>query len=174
MSEVELEYIRMRQSRFKRLLRIWRRPLHPVRVVFSLIGVGVFSIPFIGFYFKYYPKDFYLFIIYPLLFLVAHLVWFRLPFVKRWVRWVLFWLTLSIVVALGMGFLITVYSKQPFNSVSQWITDHLDISIRSATIYVIFPSLVVSALYAGVLMLALHVYREYRKRLYFRRFFKGK
>ncbi len=162
----------MKQSRFKRLLRIWRRPLHPVRFVFSIIGAGVFAVPFITFYFKYYPKDFYLFLIYPLLFFVAHLVWFRLPFVKRWIRWLLFWLTLTVVVSLGMGFLITVYGKQCPNSVTEWITDHLSISIETATFYVILPSAVVSAIYAGILMLALYLYREYRKKLYFRDLFR--
>ncbi len=164
----------MKRSRFKRLLRIWKRPLHPVRVILSLIGAGVFSLPFIDFYFRYYPRDFYLFVIYPLLFLVAHLVWFRLPFVKRWVRWILFWLTLSVVVSLGLGFLIMVYGNQHPNSVTEWITNHLNTSIETATLYVIIPSVAASAVYAGILMLGLHLYREYRKKLYSRGLLKKK
>ena len=83
--------------------------MHPVRAIFEVCGTLLFAVPFLAAFAMTRSAPLYLYLLYPLLFLVSHFVWFRLPSVDRRVRWFLFWLTLTLVAALGAGFMFWSY-----------------------------------------------------------------
>ncbi len=157
----------MGKSKLERFLWIFGRPIHPVRAAFAITGFLVFTLPFFVFFIKGYRVGSYFYLLYPLLFLIAHLVWFRLPFVKKRTRWLLFWLTLSVVISLGIGFLVTLTRTK---NIESWLTSRFressEESLLTVIIWIFFPSAAISASYSILLLLALKLYRKYRKSIY--------
>ena len=114
----------------------------------------------------------YLYLLYPLLFLVSHFVWFRLPFVERRLRWLLFWSTVALVAALGAAFMYWSYREagargsdfpvQGIFSIPHWVAPNIDADFTTAAVYFLVPAAAGSAVYCLLFGLFLKLYQRYR------------
>jgi hypothetical protein len=145
--------------------------IHPVRATFEVCGTLLFAVPFVVAFALTRGAPFYLYLVYPLMFLVSHFVWFRLPSVERRLRWLLFWSTLTVVAALGAGFIYWSYREAALRgagvlhgifSVPHWVSPNLDVDFPTAAVYFLIPSAVGAALYCLLFGLFLRLYRTYR------------
>jgi hypothetical protein len=165
--------MKLGETEFGKYIRSIAKTIHPVRAVFEVCGTAVISIPFITAFVLNHSAPIYLFLLYPALFLVSHFVWFRLPSVDRRVRWLLFWFTLTLIAALGSGFLFWSYLEAVEAGadftlsgiwlIPQWVNPTLDVPFPTAAVYFLIPSGVGSALYCLILALFLRLYRRYRE-----------
>jgi hypothetical protein len=154
-------------------LKAIARTIHPVRALFEVCGTMIISIPFLVAFFFNRSAPIYVYLLYPALFLVSHLVWFRLPFVDRRVRWILIWFSLTIIVALGSGFLYWNYREAVAAGASftptgvflipHWVSPTLDVPFPTVCVYFLVPSGIGAALYCLILALFLKVFRKYRQ-----------
>jgi hypothetical protein len=146
------------------------RTVHPVRAIFEVCGTVLFAIPFLAAFAVNRSAPIYLYLLYPLLFLVSHFVWFRLPSVDRRVRWFLFWVSLTLVAALGAGFIYWSYretigpgfSPQGFFAIPHWVSPTMDAAFPSVALYFLVPSGAGALLYCLLFALFLRIYRKYR------------
>jgi hypothetical protein len=146
------------------------RTVHPIRAIFEVCGTVLFAIPFLAAFAVTRSAPVYLYLLYPLLFLVAHFVWFRLPSVDRKVRWFLFWLSLTLVAALGAGFVYWSYREtmgpgfnpQGIFAIPHWVSPNIDAAFPTVALYFIVPSAAGAALYCFLFALFLRIYRKYR------------
>jgi hypothetical protein len=146
--------------------------VHPVRAVFEVCGTVLFAMPFLAAFAMTRSAPLYLYLLYPFLFLVSHFVWFRLPSVDRKVRWILFWATLTLVAALGAGFMYWSYREanlrgsgfpaQGFFAIPHWVSPNIDVPFPTVAGYFLLPSAAGSALYCFILALFLRIYKKYR------------
>lgn len=148
------------------------RTIHPVRAIYEVCCTALFTIPFLAAFAMTRSAPLSLYLVYPLLFLVAHFLWFRLPSVHRRLRWFLFWLTLTVVVALGAGFIFWSYREaaargagvppETMFSIPHWITPTINVAFPSVAVFFLVPSGVGAALYCLVFSLFLRIYHAYR------------
>jgi len=145
--------------------------IHPVRAAFEVCGTLLFAVPFVVAFAVTRAAPMYLYLVYPVLVLVSHFVWFRLPSVDRRVRWLLFLSTLAVVAALGAGFIYWSYREAALRgaatlngvfSVPHWVSPNLDVDFPTAALYFLVPSAVGAALYGLLFGLFLRLYRTYR------------
>jgi len=168
---------RLRESRFARYLAAMARTVHPIRAIFEVCGTVLFAIPFLAGFAINRSAPLYLYLLYPVLFLVSHFVWFRLPSVDRRVRWILFWLTLTLVAALGAGFIYwgyleaTARGAHPVGifAIPHWVSRNIDVPFPTVALYFLAPSACGAAVYCAVLALFLRIYRRYRVEEHHRR-----
>ncbi len=168
---------RLKRTKLSRFLWIFRRPMHPVRSAFSVTGALLLSLPGFIVYIRFHYIGVLVFVIYPLMFLFAHLVWFRLPFVKKNVRWLLFLFTLTIIIALAAGFLFMIcrqngilrqaVSIRPDISKAEvswltWLENEFKGNFANITLYFFLPSLFAALIYTALLFFALKIYRTGR------------
>jgi hypothetical protein len=149
------------------------KTIHPVRALFEVCGTIVISIPFLVAFVFNRTAPLYVYLLYPALFLVSHFVWFRLPFVDRRVRWGLFWFSLTIIVALGAGFLYWNYREAVTAGASfkptgifwipSWVSPTIEVPFPTVGVFFLVPSGLGSALYCFILALFLRVYQKYRQ-----------
>jgi hypothetical protein len=143
--------------------------VHPVRAIFEVCGTLLFAVPFVTACLMTRAAPFYLYLVYPALFLVSHFVWFRLPSVERRLRWLLFWATLTVVAALGAGFIYWSYREAAAGaavrgifSVPRWVSSSLDVDFPTAALYFLVPSGIGAVLYCLLFGLFLRLYARYR------------
>jgi len=146
--------------------------VHPVRMIFEIYGTVLLAIPFLAAFAMTRSAPLYLYLLYPLLFLVSHFVWFRLPSVERRLRWILFWSTLTLVLALGAGFMYWSYREahahggafpaEGIFAIPHWVAPNIDADFPTAAVYFLVPSGAGAALYCLVLALFLKIYKKYR------------
>ena len=159
----------MKQNPDAKALWILGRPVHPVRAGVVFGATALFTLPFLLQGIVSGESPLYLYPIYPILFLVAHLICFRLPFVKPAVRWTLFWFSLSVVGALGAGFLYLDFEGSSMGR--PWYIPgvpilrfrdslHLDASFFEVALYFLLPSAAGSGLYCAVVLLVLRAFSE--------------
>ncbi len=170
---------KLNETALGKYVRAFVGPVHPVRALFEVCGTIVFSIPFLAAYVLNRTSPLYVYLLYPLLFLVSHLVWFRLPSVERRMRWVLFWFTLTILVALGAGFLYWNYreavsagsSFRPTGIfwIPRWVSPNIDVAFPTVAVFFLVPSGIGAAFYCLVLVVFLRIYRKYRQEEHQRR-----
>ena len=149
------------------------KTIHPVRALFEVCGTTLISIPFLVAFFFNRTAPLYVYLMYPALFLMSHFVWFRLPFVDKRVRWVLMWFSVTVIVALGAGFLYWNYREAvaPGSTfiptglflIPQWVSPTIDVPFPTVCVYFLVPSGLGAALYCFILALFLKVYRKYRQ-----------
>ncbi|NOY07416.1 MAG: hypothetical protein GXP33_01050 [Spirochaetes bacterium] len=172
---------RIKRTKLSRFLWIFGRPLHPVRSVFAVTGALLLSLPSFIVYIRFRYIGLLVFVIYPLMFLFAHLVWFRLPFVKKNVRWLLFLFTLTIIIALAAGFLFMIcrqngilraaVSIRPNISKAEvswltWLKNEFKGNFTNISLYFFLPSLFAAFIYTALLFIALKIYRTGRAAWY--------
>lgn len=160
-------------DQFIKYLKAISHTVHPVRAVFEVCGTAGVSIPFLVAFFFNRTAPIYVYLLYPALFLVSHFVWFRLPFVDRKVRWFLMWFSLTVILALGAGFLYWNYREAVSAGASftprgiflipHWVSPALDVPFPTVCVYFLVPSGLGAALYCVILSLFLKVYRKYRQ-----------
>lgn len=160
-------------ANLRKYLRAIGASIHPLRAAYEVCATLVVCVPFLVAYVVNRTAPLYVYLLYPALFLVSHLVWFRLPFVDRRVRWGLFWFTLSIIVALGAGFLYANYREStalagPLRPegilwIPHWVNESLDVPFPTVAAVFLIPSACAAALYCLVLALFLGAYRSYRQ-----------
>lgn len=148
------------------------RSIHPVRAIYEVCCTALFTIPFLAAFAMTRSAPLSLYLVYPLLFLAAHVVWFRLPSIHPRLRWLLLWLTLTIVVALGTGFIFWSYREaaargagfapESVLSIPHWITPTFDAAFPLVAVFFLVPSGIGAALYCLVFSLFLRIYRAYR------------
>jgi hypothetical protein len=146
--------------------------VRPVRTIFEICGTILFAIPFIVAFALTRAAPLYLYLLYPLLFLVSHFVWFRLPSVDPRLRWILFWGTLTLVLALGAAFMYWSYREAQARgsafpvagifALSHWVAPSIDADFPTAAVYFLVPSGVGAIAYCLVLALFLRIYRQHR------------
>jgi hypothetical protein len=146
--------------------------VHPVRAIFEICGTILLAVPFIAAFALTRSAPLYLYLLYPLLFLVSHFVWFRLPSVDRRLRWLLFWSTLTLVLALGAGFMYWSYREAQARgaafpaagifAIPHWVAPSIDADFPTAALYFLVPSAAGAAVYCFVLGLFLKIYKRYR------------
>jgi hypothetical protein len=163
---------KLRESNLGRYVSSISRTVHPVRAIFEVCATTLFAIPFLAAFAMTRSAPVYLYLVYPLLFLVSHFVWFRLPSVDRRVRWILFWLTLAVVAALGAGFMFWSYKEaaargdsfpaQGLFAIPHWVSPNLDVPFPTAAAYFLLPSGAGAAVYCFLLSLFLRIYDKFR------------
>ncbi len=162
---------RLRDTNVGRYVVAIAATVHPVRATFEVCGTLLFAVPFITSFAVTRAAPLYLYLVYPLLFLVSHFVWFRLPSVERRMRWLLFWSTLTIVAALGAGFIYWSYREAALRgdgslnglfSVPHWVSPSIDVDFPTAGLYFLVPSGVGAVLYCLLFNLFLRLYARYR------------
>ena len=156
------------------------RTVHPVRATFEVCGTLLFAIPFLAAFAINRSAPLYLYLLYPFLFLISHFVWFRLPSVDRRLRWLLFWLTLTFVGALGAGFMFWSYWEagnrgigfQPAGifAIPHWVSPNIETPFPTVAAYFLLPSAAGAAFYCAILALFLRVFEKYRAEQHRRRF----
>jgi len=167
----------MGNGRLHRYLKILGKPIHPIRAIFEVCATTLFALPFLAAYALNRSSPFYVYLLYPAMFLFSNIVWFRLPFVHRRVRWVLFWITVTCVIALGAGFLFCDYRESLAAAfkptgiflIPQWVNTSMDAPFTTVVAYFLLPSGLAAAAYSFVLSLFLRIYRKYRAEEYRRR-----
>lgn len=167
----------MANGRLNRYLKILGKPIHPIRAVFEVCATTLFALPFLAAYALHRTSPFYVYLLYPAMFLISNIMWFRLPFVHRRVRWVLFWINVTCVIALGAGFLYCDYrecmaaSFQPAGIflIPHWVNPSMEAPFSAVTAYFLLPAGLVAAFYSFVLSLFLKIYRKFRVEEYRRR-----
>ena len=162
---------RLRDTNVGRYVVAISATVHPVRAIFEVCGTLLFAVPFVTAFAMTAAAPFYLYLVYPLLFLVSHFVWFRLPSVERRMRWLLFWSTLTVVAALGAGFIYWSYRESALEggrplhgvfSVPHWVSPTLDVDFPTAAVYFLVPAAVGAVLYCLLFGLFLKLYARYR------------
>jgi hypothetical protein len=162
---------RVRDTKLGRYVVAISATVHPVRAIFEVCGTLLFAVPFVTAFAMTRAAPLYLYLVYPLLFLVSHFVWFRLPSVERRLRWLLFWSTLSVVTALGAGFIYWSYREAALSgggtltglfSVPHWVSPSIDVDFPTAGVYFLIPSAVGAVLYCLLFGLFLRLYARYR------------
>ncbi len=163
---------RLRETDLGRYVTSIAGTVHPVRAIFEICGTTLFAIPFLAAFAMTRSAPVYLYLVYPLLFLVSHFVWFRLPSVDRRVRWLLFWLTLTVVAALGAGYMFWSYKEaaargssfpaQGIFAIPHWVSPNIDVPFPTAAAYFLVPSGAGAAVYCLVLSLFLRIYGRFR------------
>ena len=146
--------------------------VHPVRAIFEVCGTLLLAIPFLAAFALTRSAPLYLYLLYPLLFLVSHFVWFRLPSVDRRLRWFLFWSTLTLVLSLGAGFLYWSYREAQAHggafptagifAIPHWVAPNIDADFPTAALYLLAPCGAGAVLYCLVLGLFLRIYKRHR------------
>ncbi|MGO9308759.1 MAG: hypothetical protein ACLQDL_07035 [Spirochaetia bacterium] len=146
--------------------------VHPVRALFELCCAILLAIPFLTAFAMTRSAPFYLYLLYPLLFLVSHFVWFRLPSVDRRLRGVLFWATLTLVLALGAAFMYWSYREAGARggafpavgifAIPHWVAPNIDADFPTAAVYFLVPSAAGAGVYCLVLGLFLKMYKRRR------------
>jgi hypothetical protein len=146
--------------------------VHPVRAIFEICGTVLLTIPFLAAFAVTRSAPVYLYLLYPLLFLVSHFVWFRLPSVDRRLRWLLFWGTLTLVLALGAAFMYWSYREAQARgggfpavgifAIPHWVAPNIDADFPTAALYLLAPCGAAASVYCLVLGLFLRIYRRYR------------
>ena len=127
---------KLRDTNLGRYLVAISATVHPVRAIFEVCGTLLFAVPFLAAFVMTRSAPLYLYLLYPLLFLVSHFVWFRLPFVERRLRWLLFWSTVALVAALGAAFMYWSYREagargsdfpvQGIFAIPHWVAPNID------------------------------------------------
>ncbi len=162
---------RLRDTNLGRYAVAISATVHPVRAAFEVCGTLLFAVPFVVAFVLTRGAPLYLYLVYPLMFLVSHFVWFRLPSVERRMRWLLFWGTLTVVAALGAGFIYWSYREAALRgggtlhgifSVPHWVSPSIDVDFPTAAVYFLIPSGIGAALYCLLFGLFLRLYRTYR------------
>ncbi len=163
---------RLRETDLGRYVTSIAGTVHPVRATFEICGTILFAIPFLAAFAMTRSAPVYLYLVYPLLFLVSHFVWFRLPSVDRRLRWLLFWLSLTVVAALGAGFMFWSYKEaaargdsfpaQGIFEIPRWVSPNIDVPFPTAAAYFLLPSGAGAAVYCFVLSLFLRIYARFR------------
>jgi len=162
---------RLRDTNLGRYAAAISATIHPVRAAFEVLGTLLFAVPFVVAFAMTRAAPLYLYLVYPVLFLVSHFVWFRLPSVDRRVRWLLFLSTLAVVAALGAGFIYWSYREAAIRgagtlhgifSVPHWFSPNIDVDFPTAAVYFLIPSAAGAALYGLLFGLFLRLYRTYR------------
>ena len=163
---------KLRESNLGRYVSSISRTVHPARAIFEVCATTLFAIPFLAAFAMTRSAPVYLYLVYPLLFLVSHFVWFRLPSVDRKVRWILFWSTLTVVATLGAGFMFWSYKEaaargdsfpaQGFFAIPHWVSPNIDVPFPTVAAYFLVPSGAGAAAYCFVLFLFLRIYRKFR------------
>jgi hypothetical protein len=146
--------------------------VHPVRAIFEICATILLAVPFLAAFAMTRSAPLYLYLLYPVLFLVSHFVWFRLPSVERRLRWVLFWSTLTFVLALGAAFMYWSYREAGARggafpdtgifAIPHWVSPSIDADFPTAAVYFLIPSGAGAAVYCLVLGLFLRIYTQYR------------
>jgi len=146
--------------------------VHPLRAIFPVCAAIVLAVPFIAAFAMTRAAPLYLYLLYPLLFLVSHFVWFRLPSVDRRLRWILFWGTLTLVLSLGAAFLYWscreaqarggMFPAAGIFAIPHWVAPTIDADFPTAALYLLAPSGAAAAVYCVVLSLFLGMYQKYR------------
>jgi len=146
--------------------------VHPVHAIFAICGTILLLIPFLVAFAMTRSAPLYLYLLYPLLFLVSHFVWFRLPSVDRRLRWILFWSTLTLVLALGAGFMYWSYREAEARggafpavgifAIPHWVAPNIDADFPTAALYLLVPAGAGAAVYCLVLGLFLRLSRKHR------------
>ncbi len=163
--------VKLGLSAITKYLSALAKTIHPVRALFEVCGTVVVSIPFLVAFFMNESAPLAVYLLYPSLFLVSHLVWFRLPFADRRVRWGLFWFSLTAVIALGSGFLYWDFRSNAaaspasldFLPIPMWMWPPLDVPFPKVTLSFLIPSALAALLYCFVLSLFLRAYRAFRR-----------
>jgi hypothetical protein len=163
---------KLRHTSLGRYVAAISATVHPVRTIFEICGTILLAIPFVAAFAMTRAAPLYLYLLYPLLFLVSHFVWFRLPSVDRRLRWILFWGTLALVLALGAAFLYWSYREAQARggafpaagifAIPHWVAPNIDADFPTAALYLLAPSGAAAAVYCLVLALFLRVYRQHR------------
>jgi hypothetical protein len=162
---------RLRDTKVGRYVVAISATVHPVRAIFEVCGTLLFAVPFVTAFAMTRAAPFYLYLVYPLLFLVSHFVWFRLPSVERRMRWLLFSSTLTVVAALGAGFIYWSYREAASHgervlhglfSVPHWVSPTLDVDFPTAAVYFLVPAAAGAVLYCLLFGLFLRLYARYR------------
>jgi hypothetical protein len=163
---------KLRETNLGRYLVAISATVHPVRAIFEVCGTLLFAVPFLTAFFMTRAAPLYLYLLYPLLFLVSHFVWFRLPFVERRLRWLLFWSTVALVTALGAAFMYWSYREagargsdlpvQGIFSIPHWVAPNIDADFTTAALYFLAPAAAGSAVYCLLFGLFLRLYQRYR------------
>ncbi len=162
---------RLRDTSVGRYIVAISATVHPVRATFEVCGTLLFAVPFVTAFAMTRAAPLYLYLVYPLLFLISHFVWFRLPSVERRMRWLLFWSTLTVVAALGAGFIYWSYREAALRgdgtlhgvfSVPHWVSPNLNVDFPTAGLYFLVPSAVGALLYCLLFGLFLRLYARYR------------
>jgi TRAP-type C4-dicarboxylate transport system permease small subunit len=167
----------MANGRLHRYLKILGKPIHPIRAIFEVCATMLFALPFLAAYAIHRASPFYVYLLYPVMFLFSNIVWFRLPFVHRRVRWILFWFTVTCVIALGAGFLYCDYREsmeaafQPTGIflIPHWVNPEMEGPFTAVVAYFLLPAGLTAAVYSFVLSLFLRIYRKFRAEEYRRR-----
>ena len=170
---------RLRDTDFGRYVKAAVGPIHPLMALFMVCITLVFTIPFLAAFALNRTAPVYVYLLYPALFLVSHLMWFRLPSVERRLRWALFWFTLTLIVALGAGFLYWNYREavsagSTFHPsgifwIPRWVSPTIDVPFPTVAVYFLVPSGLGAALYCFLLAVFLRIYRKYRQEEHLRR-----
>ena len=163
---------KLRDTNLGRYLVAISATVHPVRAAFEVCGTLLFAAPFLAAFIMTRSAPLYLYLLYPLLFLVSHFVWFRLPLVERRLRWLLFWSTVALVTALGAAFMYWSYREagargdafpvQGIFSIPHWVAPNIDADFPTAALYFLVPSAAGSAVYCLLFALFLKLYERYR------------
>ena len=163
---------KLRETEPGRYLTAIAGTVHPVRAAFEVCGTLLFAVPFLAAFAINRSAPLYLYLLYPLLFLLSHFVWFRLPSVDRRVRWFLFWLTLTLVAALGAGFMFwsyreagtrgAVFQPEGIFTIPHWVNPNIDVPFLTVAAYFLVPSAAGAALYCLVFALFLRAYEKLR------------
>ncbi len=163
---------KLRETKLGKYTIAISRTVHPVRALFMVCGTILIAIPFLAAFAMTRSAPLYLFLLYPLLFFVSHFVWFRLPSVDRKLRWILFWCTLSLVMALGAGFVYWSYREAAARggqfpevglfAIPHWVSPKIDADFPTAAVYLLVPAAAGSAVYCLIFALFLRIYGRYR------------
>ncbi len=163
---------KFRDTNVGRYMAAISAPVHPARAIFEVCCTVLLAIPFVTAFAMTRSAPLYLYLVYPVLFLVSHSVWFRLPSVERRLRALLFWSTLTLVLALGAGFMYWSYREAGAHggafpaagifAIPHWVAPNIDADFPTAAVYFLVPSAAGAAAYCGVLWLFLRVYRRRR------------
>ena len=161
----------MADNQFTRIVKYLKRPLHPAWLLVALIGLTLFSVPFLYTYRTLRLHSIFLYLVYPALYLLTHLIWFWLPFIHTKARWILFWITLTLVGVLGYNFLFLDYKEAYARGINfeiffmpvRWFESAGELSTVQSVLYSIIPSAVGTGVYTLVLNLLMKIYNRLGK-----------
>jgi hypothetical protein len=163
---------KLRDTNLGRYAAAISKTVHPVRAIFEISGTLLLAVPFLVAFALTRSAPLYLYLLYPVLFLVSHFAWFRLPSVERRLRWILFWSTLTLVLALGVAFLYWSYREAEARggafpaagifAIPHWVAPTIDADFPTAALYLLAPCGAGAAVYCLALGLFLRVYKKYR------------
>jgi hypothetical protein len=152
-------------------MRAVTRSVDPVRAIVVLCATVLFLLPFLAVFSITRSTSFWLYLLFPLGFLLAHAVWFRLPAIGKRILWALFWVGLTAILAFGAGFLFwscqdaaargVMVMPSWLLAVPHWLYPSTEVSLSAAAAYLLLPSALVAAAYCLLLGLFLRVYEKY-------------